>query len=267
MYIHELKQHIPITSKSYALHASACPLLRHKATRVCRIFLPWQCFIVQAILLQAMDSQSRVWFFIKNAGGQRPNGELSTAEYTSRLISDRSQLWVDVKFHEQTPASDCYGKKRKYFFVDEEEQSYRVEDCMDWSMVRAFDGGNAGVVQALPGQLWVVLEQNSISPTWSPRFFAWIILIRVQIKLICGGESNGMLQITSQYVFVHHFLQLTITISIYKTGIYSTMRSNTTGWIWPDEVDPNPANTPCRSEQLRRKQLYTLLLHDNSSRP
>ena len=28
MYIHELKQHIPITSKSYALHASACPLLR-----------------------------------------------------------------------------------------------------------------------------------------------------------------------------------------------------------------------------------------------
>ena len=74
-------------------------------------------------------------------------------------------------------------------------------------MVRTFDVGYTGVVQALPGQIRIGLVENSVGPAWSPRFCAGVIVVGVQIKLVCGWESNRVLHIIREGVLFHHFLQ------------------------------------------------------------
>jgi hypothetical protein len=83
---------------------------------------------------------------------------------------------------------------------------YRRENRMDWSMVRAFYGRDTRVIQTVPSQTWLALEEDSISPAWCPRFFASIVVIGVNIKLVCGGESNRMLRIISEGYPFHHLL-------------------------------------------------------------
>ncbi len=73
-------------------------------------------------------------------------------------------------------------------------------------MVRAFYGRNTGVIQTVPSQTWLALKEDSISPAWCPRFFACIVVIGVNIKLVCGGESNRMLRIISEGHPFHHLL-------------------------------------------------------------
>ena len=136
-------------------------------------------------------------------------------------------------------------------------------------MVRAFYGRDTRVIQTVPSQTWLALEEDSISPAWCPRFFASIVVIGVNIKLVCGGESNRMLRIISEGYPFHHlltahyerditqlycvcmYIYMYIYIHIYilqytYTHICADACTSKFNWTQksPAEADPSPARTP-----------------------
>jgi hypothetical protein len=77
------------------------------------------------------------------------NEEWTIAKYMQRLILGLMQFGADAKFHERTPGVLAVKQRKN----QEQVHFYRVEDCVDGSMVRAFDWRDTAVMQTVPGQI------------------------------------------------------------------------------------------------------------------
>jgi hypothetical protein len=70
-----------------------------------------------------------------------------------RLILDLMQFSAHAKFHERTPAVLVVTQRTQLIRGAGAVHSNRVKDCVDGSMVRAFNLRDTAVMQTLPGQI------------------------------------------------------------------------------------------------------------------